>query len=80
MRADEIIDQADPEAIVWDGFDEAIIGRDNVGRLVYDIDLMVETLTRDDEMSEEEAMEFLDYNTLNTFVGDLTPIHIYINK
>ena len=80
MRADEIIDQADPEAIVWDGFDEAIIGRDNRGRLVYDIDLMVETLTREDDMSEEEAMEFLDYNTLNTFVGDLTPIHIYINK
>jgi thiamine monophosphate kinase len=80
MRADEIIDQADPEAIVWDGFDEAIIGHDNRGRLVYDIDLMVETLTREDEMSEEEAMEFLDYNTLNTFVGDLTPIHIYINK
>ena len=80
MRADEIIDQADPEAIVWDEFDEAIIGRDNVGRLVYDIDLMVELLVRDDEMSEEEAMEFLDYNTLNTFVGDLTPIHIYINK
>jgi hypothetical protein len=80
MRADEIIDQADPDAVVWDGFDEAIIGHDNRGRLVYDIDLMVETLTRDDEMSEEEAMEFLDYNTLNTFVGDLTPIHIYINK
>ena len=59
MRADEIIDQADPEAIVWDGFDEAIIGRDNRGRLVYDIDLMVETLTREDDMSEEEAMEFL---------------------
>lgn len=80
MRADEIIDQADPEAIVWDGFDEAIIGYDNRGRLVYDIDLMVETLRRDDDMSDEEAMEFLDYNTLNTFVGDLTPIHIYINK
>jgi hypothetical protein len=80
MKADEIIDQANPEAIVWDGFDEAIIGRDNRGRLVYDIDLMVETLRRDDDMSDEEAMEFLDYNTLNTFVGDLTPIHIYINK
>ena len=80
MKADEIIDQADPEAVVWDGFDEAIIGRDNRGRLVYDIDLMVETLRRDDDMSDEEAMEFLDYNTLNTFVGDLTPIHIYINK
>ena len=80
MTAEEIIELADPEAIIWDGFDEAIIGRDNRGRLVYDIDLMVETLTREDEMSEEEALEFLDYNTLNTFVGDLTPIHIYINK
>jgi hypothetical protein len=80
MTVQEIIDQADPEAIGWDEFDEAIIGRDNVGRLVYDIDLMVELLVRDDEMSEEEAMEFLDYNVLNTFVGDLTPIHIYINK
>lgn len=80
MTVQEIIDQADPEAIVWDGFDEAIIGHDNRGRLVYDVDLMVELLVRDDDMSEEEAMEFLDYNTLNTFVGDLTPIHIYINK
>ena len=80
MTAEEIIELADPEAIIWDGFDEAIIGRDNRGRIVYDIDLMVETLTREDEMSEEEALEFLDYNTLNTFVGDLTPIHIYINK
>ena len=80
MTAEEIIELADPEAIIWDGFDEAIIGHDSVGRIVYDIDLMVETLTREDEMSEEEALEFLDYNTLNTFVGDLTPIHIYINK
>jgi hypothetical protein len=28
-------------------------------------------------MSEEDAMEYIDYNVLGAYVGDMTPIYIY---
>jgi len=76
MKREEILEFVDPEAIVWDGFDDAIIGNDNNGRVVYDIDKMVEILSKD--MSEEEAIEYLEFNVLYTYVGELTPVHVYL--
>ena len=77
MTSQEIKDMADPEAIVWDDFDDAMVGTDNMGRIVYDINKMIEVLQKDD-MTEEEAREYLDFNVLSTYVGDLTPVHVYI--
>ena len=77
MTPQEIKDMADPEAIVWDDFDDAIVGTDYVGRIVYDINKMIDILVNDD-MTEEEAHEYLDFNVFNTHVGDLTPVHVYI--
>jgi hypothetical protein len=77
MTPEEIKDMADPEAIVWDDFDDAIVGVDPMGRIVYDINKMIDVLVQDD-MTEEEAQEYLDFNVLSTHVGDLTPIHVYI--
>jgi hypothetical protein len=77
MTPQEIKDMADPEAIVWDDFDDAIVGTDNMGRIVYDINKMIDVL-RQDDMTEEEAQEYLDFNVLSTYVGDLTPVHVYI--
>jgi hypothetical protein len=77
MTPQEIKDMADPEAIVWDDFDDAMVGTDNMGRIVYDINKMIEVLQKDD-MTEEEAREYLDFNVLSTYVGDLTPVHVYL--
>jgi hypothetical protein len=77
MTSQEIKDMADPEAIVWDDFDDAMVGTDNMGRIVYDINKMIEVLQKDD-MTEEEAREYLDFNVLSTYVGDLTPVHVYL--
>ena len=77
MTPQEIKDMADPEAIVWDDFDDAIVGTDNMGRIVYDINKMIEVLQKDD-MTEEVAREYLDFNVLSTYVGDLTPVHVYL--
>lgn len=77
MTPQEIKDMADPEAIVWDDFDDAIVGTDNMGRIVYDINKMIGVLVQDD-MTEEEAREYLDFNVLSTYVGDLTPVHVYL--
>ena len=56
-----------------DGFDEAIIGVDEVSmKLVYSITKCIEILTR--EMSQEEAIEFFDYNVSGSYMGEQTPI------
>lgn len=78
MTPDEIIENADPQAIVWDGFNDAIVGTDTNGRIVYNIQKMIEVLMERDGMEHEEAVEYLDFNVLCAFVGDLTPIHVYL--
>ena len=78
MTPEEIKELADPEAIVWNEFDNAIVGVDNMGRLVYDINKMISILVNDD-MTEEEAQEYLDFNVLSTYVGELTPVHVYLH-
>jgi hypothetical protein len=58
-----------------DGFDAAIIGIDMASeRLVYDKRKMVEILT--EEMSEEDAIEYLEFNTWGAYVGEQTPIYV----
>jgi hypothetical protein len=61
-----------------DGFDDAIIGysqRINDPILaVYSWDLMVKVLMERDGMSDEEAMDYIDFNCLGAWVGEQTPI------
>lgn len=45
-------------------YDSAIIGISECGRVIYDYDKMVEWLVEKDGMTSEEAMEFIDYNTI----------------
>lgn len=58
-----------------EGFDAAIIGVDQLAeRIVYDKRKMIEILS--EEMSEEDAIDFLEYNTWNAYVGEHTPIYM----
>ena len=45
-------------------YDDAIIGIDSNNRLVYDYSKMVEWLIREEEFSDQDAMEWIDYNTI----------------
>ena len=47
-------------------YDTACVGVTEDGRAVYDYDKMVQHLVNEDKMSEEEAMEFIDYNTIRS--------------
>jgi|TARA_A100001391_G_scaffold200696_1_gene185819 hypothetical protein len=62
----------------WDGFDNAIIGvgeRCNTdSMIVYDYDKMVKVLVTRDDMSYEEAEEYIDFNIVGAWIGDTTPI------
>ena len=58
-----------------DGFDEAIIGIcPNSLRVIYSRTKCVEVLVKQDDMTEEDAMDYLEYNTFSAYVGDYTPI------
>lgn len=67
-------------AIILDNsaFDNSIIGVTLDGRLIYDYDKMIEELIEDDGISFDEAMEWIDYNTIRAlpYAGSGAPIII----
>lgn len=67
------------ESIVFENpdYDSAIIGYDAVEhRIVYDFDKMVEHLIDVDGMEYDEAVEFIEYNTIRAtpYAGEMAPI------
>ena len=76
MTLEEIIEMfPEEEFLTADGFDGAIVGVEpNSMRLVYDRDKMIGILMTDEEMEEIDAIEYLEYNTWNAYVGEKTPI------
>jgi len=65
------------EYLTADGFDKAIIGIEMYSqRVIYDKYLMCEVLMEEDEMSEEDAIDFLSYNVWGAYVGEHTPIYV----
>ena len=71
------IQELNPEAMLADGFDDCILGYDKDGRVIYSIEEIVATLMERDGMSEEEAIEFFDFNIEGAYVGEYTPIYMY---
>jgi hypothetical protein len=76
----EEIEEINPEALLCDGFDEAIIGmaeRINLGPVVaYDVDKMIDIMVERDGMTYEEAIEYFDFNILGAWMGENTPVFI----
>jgi len=65
------------EYLTADGFDKAIIGIEMYSqRVIYDKYLMCKVLMEEDEMSEEDAIDFLSYNVWGAYVGEHTPIYV----
>ena len=66
-----------PEALTADGHDDSIIGITGSGTVVYDAKSIVDTLVKRDEMSEEDALEFFEYNIQGSHLGEYTPIYVW---
>jgi len=66
--------------ITADGFETAFVAvgfRYNGNDIaVYDYDLCIDVLIQRDEMSLQEAYEFMDYNVIGSYVGEETPLFI----
>ena len=66
-----------PEAMLVDGHDDALVGYDTKGRAIYFTDHIIGTLMQREGMTEEEAVEFFDFNIECAYVGEFTPIYMY---
>lgn len=60
-------------------YDDALIGISEDNRAVYDYDKMVKWLMEEEGFSEEEAIEWIDYNTIRalSYMGEKAPIIVY---
>lgn len=72
------IAEVNPDAILWDDLDDAIVGitQDNVA--VYDIYKMELEIMKLHQCSFEEAVEWVEFNILTAYLGGETPEHIYV--
>ena len=75
---DELAEHCDDEVLLADGLEEGFVGLSanthHPQVAVYDLEKCIAVLMRHDEMSYEEAEEYLEFNTLCAYVGERTPI------
>ena len=73
--------QLPDDAIVFDNpaFDDSIVGYTEDDCVVYDYDEMISELTASEDISYDDAMEFIEYNTIRAipYAGEHKPIIIY---
>lgn len=78
MKAIEILKEENPEAILFDGFEDALVGvarqQYKPSLAVYDRGKCLEVLQARDGMSYEEAEEFFSFNVEGAWVGEHTPL------
>ena len=71
----------DEKPLLAEGFDSAVLGlsRGSLGAdvVVYSIDRCIDVLVQRDGMTEEEAIEYMNFNVLDAFMGPMTPIFVY---
>ena len=82
MVKPEIRELLDDGALVFDNpaYDNSIIGQTFDGRAIYDVEAMVEELATDDEITVEEAMDFIDYNAIRSlpYAGEKAPVVVHV--
>lgn len=82
MNALERILNAGYENVVYltnFSYDDALIGISEDNRAIYDYDKMVEWLMKEENFTREEAIEWIDYNTIRAlpYMGNEAPIIMY---
>jgi hypothetical protein len=82
MNAEERLLEAGGEGVkffVNYSYDDALIGISDDGRAIYDYEKMIEWLMDEEGWSDEEAIEWIEYNTLRAlpYLGEGAPIIMY---
>ena len=69
---------SDEEILTAEGFDDAIVGlarRCSMVTVAYDVNKMIQIMV-DGGMAPEEAREFFEFNVVDAWVGENTPVYI----
>tara|TARA_R110001583_G_scaffold65745_3_gene189781 strand:- start:284 stop:544 length:261 start_codon:yes stop_codon:yes gene_type:complete len=81
LSLDEIA-EINPEAMMADGFDDAILGmciQFGAEPLVaYDYEKCISILMEKDTLTRTEAIDFMEFNVIGSYVGLNTPVFIMI--
>lgn len=79
--AEKILAAGYEDVIIFENYsyDDALIGVTEDGRAVYDFDRMVRWLVDTEGFSDEEAIEWIEYNTIRAlpYMGEEAPIIMY---
>jgi len=80
-----ISDMADDDRMLTaDGYDEAILGiTRRCGKqdiIAYDVAKILDILVTRDGMTDEEAIEFFEYNVQGAWLGEGTPCFVYTHE
>ena len=70
----------DPKIMLADGYDDCLVGltlRDDQWVALYDANLIIEKLSQ--VMTDDEAIEFFEFNIMGAYVGPRTPVFKYID-
>jgi len=81
QQHNELVDEFDG-ALLADGFEEALVGfgyRFSHPVAIYDYNRCIEVLMNRDGMTDEEAIEFFDFNVSGAYVGESTPVFLMHN-
>lgn len=76
---EELVELGFENSVIFENpnYKSAIVGYDVVtGKVIYSYDLMIDHLMTVDGMTEEEAIEFINYNTIRAipYMGEKSPI------
>ena len=75
----DLLADANEEAVTADGYEDALIGvghRFGGAVAVYDFNKCIGILMERDGMTEEDAREFFEFNTLGAYAGKYTPVFL----
>jgi hypothetical protein len=66
--------------ITADGLNDALVGVTTKGVAVYDVDKILAILMERDGMTEEEALEYFDFNIEGAYMGEQTPHYVFFDE
>lgn len=79
--AEKILAAGYEDVIIFENYsyDDALIGVTEDGRAVYDFERMVRWLVETEGFTDEEAIEWIEYNTIRAlpYMGEEAPIIMY---
>lgn len=78
MTRESLVDAGYEDVVVFENpdYDDCIIGVSSDRRAIYSMEKMVRWLMTEDHISEEDARDFICYNTLRSlpYIGETAPI------